>query len=72
MESIILVTNPQQTIDVSGAGDTFMASFVIKLLTYKLSRGTLLTIANEVCADVVNKKGVSAYLIVSLSCYNLL
>lgn len=50
--------NPQQTIDVSGAGDTFMASFVIKLLTTNLVEESI-KYANMVCADVVNKKGVS-------------
>jgi len=50
--------NPQQTIDVSGAGDTFMASFVIKLLTTNSVEESI-KYANMVCADVVNKKGVS-------------
>ena len=51
-------TNPQQTIDVSGAGDTFMASFGLKyLLTNSIENS--INFANEVCADVVNKKGVS-------------
>lgn len=50
--------SPQQTIDVSGAGDTFMASFAIKyLLTNSIENS--INFANEVCADVVNKKGVS-------------
>jgi bifunctional ADP-heptose synthase (sugar kinase/adenylyltransferase) len=50
--------NPQETIDVSGAGDTFTASFALK---YFLTKDTEQSInfANEVCADVVNKKGVS-------------
>jgi len=50
--------NPQQTIDVSGAGDTFMASFVIKLLTTNSVEESI-KYANMVCADVVNRKGVS-------------
>lgn len=50
--------NPQQTIDVSGAGDTFMASFLIKLLTTDSVEESI-KFANDVCADVVNKKGVS-------------
>lgn len=50
--------NPQQTIDVSGAGDTFMASFIVKYL----QNGSIeesIEYANLVCSDVVNKKGVS-------------
>lgn len=50
--------NPQDTIDVSGAGDTFMASFTLKyLLTNNLEDSIMY--ANNVCANVVNKKGVS-------------
>lgn len=50
--------NPQETIDVSGAGDTFTASFALKyFLTNDIE--TSINFANEVCADVVNKKGVS-------------
>jgi len=50
--------NPQDTIDVSGAGDTFVASFTLK---YVLSKDIIESIrySNEVCSDVVNKKGVS-------------
>lgn len=48
---------PQDTIDVSGAGDTFTASFILKyFLTKDVSES--IRFANEVCADVVNKKGV--------------
>ena len=50
--------NPQETIDVSGAGDTFTASFALKyLLTKDVDES--INYANEVCANVVNKKGVS-------------
>lgn len=51
--------NPQDTIDVSGAGDTFTASFILK---YFLTDGNIevsIRFANEVCSDVVNKKGVA-------------
>ena len=49
---------PQDTIDVSGAGDTFTASFTLKyFLTKDIDESIMY--ANEVCADVVNKKGVS-------------
>lgn len=50
--------NPQETIDVSGAGDTFTASFALKyFLTKDIDES--INYSNEVCADVVNKKGVS-------------
>jgi len=50
--------NPQQTIDVSGAGDTFVSSFTLKyLITDSINESILF--ANEVCSDVVSKKGVS-------------
>lgn len=50
--------NPQDTIDVSGAGDTFVASFSLKyFLTSSLDES--IQYANLVCSDVVNKKGVS-------------
>jgi D-beta-D-heptose 7-phosphate kinase/D-beta-D-heptose 1-phosphate adenosyltransferase len=50
--------NPQQTIDVSGAGDTFVASFTLKYLKTK-NISESIGYANSVCANVVNKKGVS-------------
>jgi D-beta-D-heptose 7-phosphate kinase/D-beta-D-heptose 1-phosphate adenosyltransferase len=55
---IIEQENPQQTIDVSGAGDTFVSAFILK---YFLTKNIIDSIryANEVCCDVVNKKGVS-------------
>lgn len=50
--------NPQETIDVSGAGDTFTSSFSLKYyLTNDIDES--IKYANEVCANVVNKKGVS-------------
>ena len=50
--------NPQDTIDVSGAGDTFVASFTLKyILTKDIVEAIIYS--NEVCSDVVNKKGVS-------------
>jgi bifunctional ADP-heptose synthase (sugar kinase/adenylyltransferase) len=50
--------NPQETIDVSGAGDTFTASFALKyFLTQDIDES--INFSNEVCANVVNKKGVS-------------
>ena len=50
--------NPQQTIDVSGAGDTFVSSFTLKYLIGESINESIL-FANEVCSDVVGKKGVS-------------
>lgn len=50
--------NPQQTIDVSGAGDTFVASFTLKYLKTNSVEESIL-FANEACSDVVSKKGVS-------------
>ena len=49
--------NPQQTIDVSGAGDTFTAAFIIK---YYETKDVDLSIefANEKSAEVVSKRGV--------------
>lgn len=50
--------DPQETIDVSGAGDTFISSFAVK---YFLSGdiSSSIDFANDACADVVSRKGVS-------------
>jgi len=55
---IVKQKNPQQTIDVSGAGDTFVAAFILK---YYLTKNIVESVeyANEVCGNVVSKKGVS-------------
>lgn len=55
---IVKQKNPQQTIDVSGAGDTFVASYILK---YYLTKNVIESIefANDVCGNVVSKKGVS-------------
>lgn len=50
--------NPQETIDVSGAGDTFVASFALKYFKTKSIEQSL-NFANDTCANVVNKKGVA-------------
>ena len=50
--------NPQDTIDVSGAGDTFVASFALKYLKTENVKKSI-EYANDVCANVVNKKGVA-------------
>jgi bifunctional ADP-heptose synthase (sugar kinase/adenylyltransferase) len=49
--------NPQQTIDVSGAGDTFVAAFAVKFLE-TLEEGTSIDFANEMASIVVSKRGV--------------
>jgi len=50
--------NPQDTIDVSGAGDTFVASFALKYLKSEDVKESI-EYANDACANVVNKKGVA-------------
>ncbi len=51
-------SNPKETIDVSGAGDTFTASFILK---YYDTRNVVESIrfANEMCSMVVSKRGVT-------------
>lgn len=50
--------DPQETIDVSGAGDTFTASFILKFsLTGDISES--ITWANKMAAIVVSKRGVA-------------
>ena len=50
--------NPLQTIDVSGAGDTFMAAFVFKFVKTK-DVGESIEFANEMAQIVVSKRGIS-------------
>jgi D-beta-D-heptose 7-phosphate kinase/D-beta-D-heptose 1-phosphate adenosyltransferase len=49
---------PKETRDVSGAGDTFTASFTKKFLETK-NVGISITFANEMSSIVVSKRGVS-------------
>jgi sugar/nucleoside kinase (ribokinase family) len=49
--------NPQQTIDVSGAGDTFVAAFAIKFLE-TLEVEPAINYANKMASIVVSKRGV--------------
>jgi D-beta-D-heptose 7-phosphate kinase/D-beta-D-heptose 1-phosphate adenosyltransferase len=49
--------NPQQTIDVSGAGDTFVAAFALKFLE-TLEERVSIEYANEMAGIVVGKRGV--------------
>lgn len=50
--------NPQETIDVSGAGDTFTASFILKYYQTKDVEQSIV-FANKMSAIVVSKRGVS-------------
>lgn len=51
--------NPQDTIDVSGAGDTFTAAFIVKY--YQLQdEPAAIKFANRKAAEVVSKRGVVA------------
>jgi len=50
--------NPQETIDVSGAGDTFTSSFILKYYQTKDVK-TSIIYANEMSSIVVSKRGVS-------------
>ena len=48
---------PLETIDVSGAGDTFTASFIVKFFeTRNVDKS--IEFANEMSSIVVSKKGV--------------
>ena len=48
---------PQETIDVSGAGDTFTAAFILKYHEIK-NIGASIKFANEKSSEVVSKRGV--------------
>lgn len=50
--------NPQETIDVSGAGDTFVASFIHKYLESKNIERSI-AFANEMSSIVVSMRGVN-------------
>jgi len=49
--------NPQDTIDVSGAGDTFTAAFIIKYFQLQ-DEPAAIKFANRKSAEVVSKRGV--------------
>jgi len=49
--------NPQETIDVSGAGDTFTAAFILKYFETKDER-VAMKFANEKASEVVSHRGV--------------
>jgi D-beta-D-heptose 7-phosphate kinase/D-beta-D-heptose 1-phosphate adenosyltransferase len=50
--------NPMETIDVSGAGDTFTASFILKYYETKNVKDSII-FANEMSSKVVSKRGVT-------------
>ena len=54
---LIPQNNPQQTIDVSGAGDTFVAAFAVKFLE-TLEERVAIEYANDMAGKVVSKRGV--------------
>lgn len=49
--------NPQDTIDVSGAGDTFTAAFIVKYYQLQDERAAI-KFANRKAAEVVTQRGV--------------
>ena len=58
MDKIYPSPDPKETIDVSGAGDTFTAAFTLKYLQTK-SIDDAITFANEMGAIVVSQRGVA-------------
>ena len=50
--------NPQETIDVSGAGDTFTSAFILKYLETSDIKYSIIY-ANEMASIVVSKRGVA-------------
>jgi len=50
--------NPQETIDVSGAGDTFTASFILKYIETGNIKSSIIW-ANQMSSIVVSKRGVA-------------
>ena len=50
--------NPQETIDVSGAGDTFTASFILKYIESGDIKSSIIW-ANQMSSIVVSKRGVA-------------
>ncbi len=53
-----LLDNPQETVDVSGAGDTFVAAFTKKYIDTK-DVDVAITFANKMASKVVSKRGVT-------------
>jgi hypothetical protein len=57
-DTIYKSPSPAETIDVSGAGDTFVASFILKYFETG-NMETSIKFANKLSAIVVNKRGVA-------------
>ena len=57
-DKIISQSNPQQTIDVSGAGDTFVAAFALDYYSC-LNVVEAIDYANQMASNVVSKRGVA-------------
>jgi ribokinase len=58
MNNVYPSPDPRETIDVSGAGDTFTASFTVKYLETKDVEKSIIY-ANKMASIVVQKRGVS-------------
>jgi len=58
MDIVYPSPHPKETIDVSGAGDTFLAAFVTKYLEIE-DVNVSITFANKMSAIVVSKRGVA-------------
>lgn len=58
MDELFPSLDPKETIDVSGAGDTFTASFTLKYLETKNIKESIVY-ANKMASIVVSKRGVS-------------
>ena len=58
ISKIIPQNNPQQTIDVSCAGDTFVAAFVLDYYSC-LNVVKAIDYANQMASNVVSKRGVA-------------
>jgi bifunctional ADP-heptose synthase (sugar kinase/adenylyltransferase) len=58
MDTLYPSPHPKETIDVSGAGDTFLAAFVTKYLETE-DVNVSITFANKMSAIVVSKRGVA-------------
>jgi bifunctional ADP-heptose synthase (sugar kinase/adenylyltransferase) len=62
IDNIYPSPDPRETIDVSGAGDTFTASFTVKYLETKNVEESIIY-ANKMASIVVQKRGVSVPII---------
>ena len=62
MDNVYPSPDPRETIDVSGAGDTFTASFTVKYIETKNVEESIIY-ANKMASIVVQKRGVSVPII---------